>query len=218
MWDQLGSINVTTTSLPFFQQFSSGITTGTFASTSETYTTLTTAVKNFADGFIAVNAQFTPSNGDLAEQYSRSNGQPVSAVDLTWSYAATLTAFHARTGKTYPGWGAAGLTVPAVCSTSGSGSSGGGGGAGTVAVTFNVQATTFFGGECPDYTWSRIGTDSDPYLQRTSTSLAPSMPSRTGPPTMPSSSHPRTTPSGAVCCALLFVVLAMADILFPQSP
>ncbi|EIW58421.1 glucoamylase [Trametes versicolor FP-101664 SS1] len=143
VWDQLGSINVTTTSLPFFQQFSSTVTTGTFASTSATYTTLTTAVRNFADGFIAVNAQFTPSNGGLAEQFSRSNGQPVSAVDLTWSYAATLTAFHARAGLTYPGWGAAGLTVPAVCSTSGSGS--GGGGAGTVAVTFNVQATTFFG-------------------------------------------------------------------------
>ncbi|EIW63814.1 glucoamylase [Trametes versicolor FP-101664 SS1] len=145
VWDTLGSINVTATSLPFFQQFSSGIAAGTFPSTSATYTTLTTAIKTFADGFVAVNAQYTPSNGGLAEQYSRSTGAPVSAVDLTWSYAATLTAFHARAGKTYAGWGAAGFTVPAVCSTSGSGTGSGGSGGATVAVTFNVQATTVFG-------------------------------------------------------------------------
>lgn len=39
-------------------------------------------------------------------------------------------------------WGAEGLSVPGTCETSGGGS---GGSAGTVAVTFNVQATTQFG-------------------------------------------------------------------------
>jgi glucoamylase len=43
-----------------------------------------------------------------------------------------------------PSWGAAGLVVPATCQTSGGG---GGGSGGTVSVTFNVQATTVFGGE-----------------------------------------------------------------------
>lgn len=88
-----------------------------------------------------------PSGGGLAEQYSRSNGVPVSAVDLTWSYAAALTAFGARAGVMSPGWGAAGLTVPTTCQTSGSGG-GGGGSTGTVAVTFNVVATTVIGGSC----------------------------------------------------------------------
>ncbi|KAI0826811.1 glucoamylase [Trametes gibbosa] len=143
VWDTFGSLNVTATSLPFFQQFSSSVTAGTYASSSGTYATLTSAIKTFADGFLAVNAKYTPSDGGLAEQYSRSNGQPVSAVDLTWSYAAALTAFHARSGKTYNGWGAAGLTLPSTCSSN----SGGGStpGAGTVAVTFNVYATTTFG-------------------------------------------------------------------------
>ena len=105
---------------------------------SSTYTTLTAAIKAFADGFVAVNAKYTPANGGLSEQYDKSSGAPTSAVDLTWSYASALTAFAARGGFASPGWGAQGLTVPSTCS----GSSGA-----TVAVTFNVQATTVFGGK-----------------------------------------------------------------------
>lgn len=116
---------------------------GTYTSSTSTFTTLTLAIKTFADGFIAENAKYTPSNGGLAEQYSRSDGTPVSAVDLTWSYASALTAFAARDGKTYASWGAAGLTVPSTCSSGGSG----GGSGDTVAVTFNVDATTTFGGK-----------------------------------------------------------------------
>ncbi|KAF8893880.1 glucoamylase [Infundibulicybe gibba] len=130
--------------IPFFSVFSPGVATGTYASTTATFSTLTTAIKNYADSFVAVVAKFTPSGGGLAEQYSRSNGVPVSAVDLTWSYAALLTANGARSGVVPASWGASGLTVPSTCS-SGGGSSGGGGGGGTVAVTFNVQATTVFG-------------------------------------------------------------------------
>jgi len=140
VWKKQGSLTVTSTSLPFFAQFSSSVTAGTYASTTSTFTTLTSAVQTFADGFLAVNAKYTPSNGGLAEQYSKSNGSPTSAVDLTWSYAAALTAFGARKGVSPAGWGASGLTVPATCS-SGGGSSGPG-----VSVTFNVVATTQFGG------------------------------------------------------------------------
>jgi glucoamylase len=56
-------------------------------------------------------------------------------VDLTWSYASAITAFQARNGTVPASWGASGLTVPSECLTN------------TVAVTFNVQATTVFGGE-----------------------------------------------------------------------
>ena len=143
VWNAQGSLEVTATSLAFFKQFSSSVTAGTYASTSTTFTTLTTAVKAFADGFIAVHAKYTPSNGGLAEQYSKNDGSPVSAVDLTWSYAAALTAFAARDGKVSPSWGAANLTAPSTCGTS---SGGGGSTAGTVAVTFNEVATTTFGG------------------------------------------------------------------------
>lgn len=141
MWNKLGSVNVTSTSLAFFQQFDSSIAIGTYSSLSATFSTLTSAVKNFADGFVAVVAEYTPSNGGLAEQFSNSNGSPLSAVDLTWSYAASLTAFGARAGVVPASWGAAGLT------TACSGGGGGGGGTGTIPYTFNVQATTVPGGK-----------------------------------------------------------------------
>ncbi|KAF9453974.1 carbohydrate-binding module family 20 protein [Macrolepiota fuliginosa MF-IS2] len=142
VWKQQGSITITATSQPFFALFSPGIATGTISSSSSTFNSLTAAIENYADSFVAVVAKFTPSGGGLAEQYSRSNGAPVSAVDLTWSYAALLTAFGARNGVVPASWGAKGLTVPTTCSGNTGGGSGGGG---TVSITFNVQATTVFG-------------------------------------------------------------------------
>lgn len=138
VWADQGSLEVTSTSLAFFQQFSSSITPGTYSSSSSQYSTLTSAIKSFADGFVAIHAEYTPSGGGLAEQYSKTDGTPVSAVDLTWSYAAALTGFAARSGSNTESWGAAGLSVPSTCS----GNSGP-----TVEVTFNVDATTVFGGE-----------------------------------------------------------------------
>ncbi|KAF8158198.1 glucoamylase [Crassisporium funariophilum] len=138
VWKKLGSIQVTTTSLAFFQQVLPGVTVGTYASTTPTFTSLIANIKTYADGFLAVVAKYTPSNGALAEQYTRSSGTPLSASHLTWSYAEALSAFAAREGVVPASWGAQGLTVPAVCERSG-------GGPGSVAVTFNVQATTVLG-------------------------------------------------------------------------
>ncbi len=145
VWNAQGSLNVTAVSLPFFQQFNSSIAVGTYTSTSATFTALTTAVYNFADSFVAVVQKYTPSGGALSEQYTRAAGVPTSAADLTWSYAAILTTIAARNGLTGDNWGAKGLVVPSSCSTSGSGS--GSGSSGTVAVTFNVVATTVWGGD-----------------------------------------------------------------------
>ena len=138
-WAVTGSLEVTSISQTFFAQFDSTIAVGTYSSSTSTYSTLTSAIRAYADGFVALNAKYTPSNGGLAEQYSKSDGTPVSAVDLTWSYASALTAFQARGGTVSPSWGAQGLTAPATCSTSG-------GSGPTVAVTFTVNATTVFGG------------------------------------------------------------------------
>ncbi|EPS97511.1 hypothetical protein FOMPIDRAFT_154119 [Fomitopsis schrenkii] len=135
VWNAEGSLNVTSTSLAFFQQFDSSVTAGTYASGSDEYTTLTSAVQSFADGFVEIIAEYTPSNGSLSEQYSKSDGSPLSAYDLTWSFASALTAFEARAGNTYGSWGAAGLAVN--CSGGSSGS--------TVAVTFTVNYDTVYG-------------------------------------------------------------------------
>ncbi|KAF7980587.1 hypothetical protein HWV62_37342 [Athelia sp. TMB] len=137
VWNTTGSLNITNTSLAFFQDFIPSATTGSYDSSSSTYTTLISAVKDYADGFLAINAQYTPADGGLSEQYSKTNGTPVSAVDLTWSYASALTAFSARNSTKYTSWGAAGLAVPATCKAN-SGN--------TVAVTFTVQKNTTEGG------------------------------------------------------------------------
>lgn len=136
VWGSEGSLTVTDVSFPFFQQFDTNITPGTYSSSTPTYSKLTTAIKNFADGFVAMAAKYTPSGGGLAEQYTRSDGTPTSAVDLTWSYASALTAFNARAGKTSTSWGASHLSVSPSCSTSM---------APTVSVVFNVNATTVVG-------------------------------------------------------------------------
>ncbi|KAF8443015.1 glycoside hydrolase family 15 protein [Boletus edulis BED1] len=124
VWNKQGSLTITSTSLGFFQQFNTSLTIGTCTASSSTFTSLMSGIKNFADGFIAVGAQYTPSSGSLSEQYSRSNGSPLSAIDLTWNYASALTAFAARAGQTSASWGANGLTV---------------------CIEFNVNATTVLG-------------------------------------------------------------------------
>lgn len=137
VWNKQSSLTVTSTSLGFFQQFDTSLTTGTYTSFSPTFTSLTSAIKNFADGFVAIGAQYTPTSGALSEQFSRSDGTPLSAIDLTWSYASALTVFAARAGQTSASWGAQGLTVSSSCSTSNSP---------TVSVEFNVNATTVLRG------------------------------------------------------------------------
>jgi glucoamylase len=133
VWKAQGSIQVTSTSLAFFEQLSPSVVTGTYSSSTSTFTTLISAVQTYADGFLAINAKYTPSNGGLSEQYSKTDGTPLSAVDLTWSYASTLTAFAARKGIVPVSWGAKGLEVPTICGTN-TGP--------IVQVTFNVYATT----------------------------------------------------------------------------
>lgn len=155
-WSKIGSLSVTTINQAFFQDFMPSVAIGTYASSSSTYTTLTTAIKTYADGYMSIVETYTPSNGSLAEQFSRSTGAPLSAVDLTWSYASFLTAVARRSGQMPASWGEPNAnTVPSTCSaTSAPGnyttptataplppcttvSS--------VAVTFNVAENTTFG-------------------------------------------------------------------------
>lgn len=131
---------MTSISLSFFQQLSPSVAVGTYKSSSSIYATLTSAIREYADGFIAVAAKYTPSDGALAEQYHRDTGIPLSAKDLTWSYAALLTLSAARSGFVQDTWGAGELSLPDTCS---------GNPGGVVAATFLVNATTIFGGLSP---------------------------------------------------------------------
>ena len=61
-------------------------------------------------------ATYAQSNGSLSEQFSRSNGAPLSAYDLTWSYASFLTAAARRAGIVPYSWGEpSASSVPSVC-------------------------------------------------------------------------------------------------------
>ncbi len=112
-WDVLGAITVTLTSKAFFEQFSPDISPGTYHSDSSTYSRRSDAIRAHADGFVEVVARHTPPDGRLAEQFDKTSGNPVSAADLTWSYAAALTAFRSRKGGFGGDWGAKGSE--AVC-------------------------------------------------------------------------------------------------------
>lgn len=56
------------------------------------------------------------TNGSLSEQFSKSDGSPMSARDLTWSYAALLTANMRRNSVVPAAWGeTSASSVPATC-------------------------------------------------------------------------------------------------------
>jgi glucoamylase len=135
-WESVRSLNVTDISLGFFSQFLPDIDPGTYLSNSSQYSNLTSAIKAFADDFVQIAANYTPSDGGLAEQFDKSSGHPLSAADLTWSYASVLTLNDSYAGVKPAGWGAKGLVVPSVCVPNPGPQ---------VNATFNVNATTFFG-------------------------------------------------------------------------
>lgn len=56
------------------------------------------------------------TNGSLSEQFGKSDGFSLSARDLTWSYAALLTANLRRNSVVPPSWGeTTASSVPSVC-------------------------------------------------------------------------------------------------------
>lgn len=64
-----------------------------------------------------VVATYAAPNGSLSEQFSKTDGSPLSAYDLTWSYAAFLTAAERRAGIVPESWiGSSGNTLPRSCS------------------------------------------------------------------------------------------------------
>ncbi|KAI0040041.1 glycoside hydrolase family 15 protein [Auriscalpium vulgare] len=109
VWANASQIEVTSISLPFFRRLLPNITIGTYASGSSVFTSITAATRRLADDFLALHAKYTPADGSLSEQFDRSTGAPKSAADLTWNYAALITAFRARDGRVMNSWGARGL-------------------------------------------------------------------------------------------------------------
>lgn len=55
---------------------------------------LLSGLSNKGDAFLAIVRKYAGSQGELAEQFDRDAGVPVSAYDLTWSYASFLSAIN----------------------------------------------------------------------------------------------------------------------------
>lgn len=103
--------------MSFFTDLDSTAAVGSYTANSTEYASLTAAVKTYADGFVSIVQKYTPTDGALAEQFNRDDGTPLSAADLTWSYASFLTATDRRSGAVPPTWGASAANqVPATCS------------------------------------------------------------------------------------------------------
>ncbi|OBS22075.1 hypothetical protein FPOA_08412 [Fusarium poae] len=132
VWKQKGSITVNDISLSFFKDLVPGISTGTYASDSSTFKTITDAVSNYADGYVSIVQKYVGDNGALAEQFDKNNGRPLSATDLTWSYAAFLSAADRRSGIVPPSWASGASAVPQQCGTQ------------TVAGSYSLATVTSF--------------------------------------------------------------------------
>jgi glucoamylase len=116
-WKKIGSITITSTSLAFFKDIYPSAAVGTYASGSSTFTSIINAVKTYADGYVSIVETHAMNNGSLSEQFDKTYGTSLSARDLTWSYAALLTANMRRNGVVPPSWGASSAnTVPSSCS------------------------------------------------------------------------------------------------------
>ncbi|KAL9600100.1 MAG: hypothetical protein Q9179_003331 [Wetmoreana sp. 5 TL-2023] len=150
--NRLGCLDIDATSLPFFRDFDPLIIAGHYSKGSAVYNNITSAVRSYADGYLSIVQKYTPSDGSLAEQYSRNDGSPLSAIDLTWSYASFLTAVARRSSVVPGSWGAsAANTPPATCA----GTSAPGtyapppincsANASAVTVTFDVREPTVYG-------------------------------------------------------------------------
>ena len=127
-------VEVTAISLPFFKQFLPSLTgPTTITAGTDDYATVINSIKTLADGFITIVAKYTPADGGPSGQFTKDTGAPLSAADLTWSYASAPTAFDAKGKAPVENWGTDGLVVPTLCGTSPDSTS---------TLTFEVYAET----------------------------------------------------------------------------
>lgn len=114
-WEYQKVIHIDTISLPFFKEVYPLSFTGTFPARGGKYghfAKIIRAVRDYADKFVRVAKEYTPEDGSLAEQYSRDHGKPLSATDLTWSYASFITMARRREGAYPRSWNSSSAYLP----------------------------------------------------------------------------------------------------------
>ncbi|VBB76995.1 Putative Glycoside Hydrolase Family 15 [Podospora comata] len=115
-WEKSGGITITPTSLPFFKDLYPLARVGTFGKLHPAYYLIKGLVKTYADSFVAVSQKYTPKDGMMAEQFLKVEPfTPISARNLTWSFAAFVGMNHRRQGHLPPSWVPKNVKVPDVC-------------------------------------------------------------------------------------------------------
>jgi len=150
-------VTIDNTSLPFYKDIYPAAKVGIIQPDNHdsTFQQLMQNITAYADSFVAIVQRYTPANGTLFEQFDRSAGAPLSAIDLTWSYASFVSMSSRRAGVYPPSWGASKVSPPpSTCAgTSAVGTYVPAVAAGapnitfvcTSSVRFDVNASTYFG-------------------------------------------------------------------------
>lgn len=156
-WKARHNLIVDSTSLAFFKDLYPAVTIRQYNSgnANSPFAQIMDAVTAYADSYAEVAEKNIPRNGSLSEQFNRDTGAPLSAFDLTWSYAAFVTMAQRRSGQYPRSWGTRNAVAPpATCagtSTPGVYAPATAAGAPNetstcqVNIVFDVNATTYFG-------------------------------------------------------------------------
>jgi glucoamylase len=156
-WKARHQLTVDDISYGFFKDIYPNVTKQTYkaGNSNSVFAQICNAATSYADGFVQIALQYTPTNGSLSEQFGRDDGLPLSAYDLTWSYASFITMSQRRSGQYPASWGtrnaAAIASTCAGTSTTGTYVPATAAGAPnnpvscTVSTTFNVNASTYYG-------------------------------------------------------------------------
>ena len=102
-YQTIGNLTVTNTSQAFFSYYApaADVTTGqTYSNATVGFQTVMNSLEGWADAFMRRIKYHAPGGGHFNEEYNRNTGVAQGAADLTWSYAAVLTAAFARAEST----------------------------------------------------------------------------------------------------------------------
>jgi glucoamylase len=100
-WERRGEIRVTERNLPFLR--SVGVDNLTLQEQhgkgGEVFSRIIRRLREKGDAFLATVKRYAGPEGSLSEQFNRTTGRMQGAPDLTWSYAAVISAIDARSGR-----------------------------------------------------------------------------------------------------------------------
>lgn len=75
-WNRIGSLTISSISLPFFRDVYSPAAPGTYPSSSATYSSIVQAVRTYADGYVSIVVSHLSLSSDLHDSHNLRNNMP----------------------------------------------------------------------------------------------------------------------------------------------